>query len=225
LAYDRSFRTRGAAVVTGCMLAITSTTIGAAATIEEIAHCRAIPQLAERLNCFKSLKPGPSTKTRDAAPAKKRDAGLSQAKDAGSRANAKQAVPAKTPVKKEQASPAKTDEVAPPKTETITQSNSGEAATQDDPANTSSIHRLSFAHHQPLCKDRDTLAAMIIAGLLTSDPSQAATPGCQAIPDNAKLELLERSPSVFPFLRMIRVKVTSPTQPDLTSGFTIEMGR
>jgi hypothetical protein len=206
------------------MLAIASTTIGAAATIEEVAHCRAIPQLAERLNCFKSLKPGQKAKTEDAAPAKKRDAGLSKVKDAGSRANAKQAVPAKTPAKTEQAPPPKPDETAPPKTETTTQSNTGEAPMQDDPANTSSIDRVSFAHDQPLCKDRDTLAA-IIAGLLTSDPSQAATPGCQAIPDDAKLELPERSPSVFPFMRMIRVKVTSSTQPDLTSGFTIEMGR
>jgi hypothetical protein len=66
---------------------------------------------------------------------------------------------------------------------------------------------------------------MLLAGLLTSNPSQAATPGCQTIPDDAKLELLERAPSVFTFMRMIRVKVTSPRQPDLTSGFTIEMGR
>jgi hypothetical protein len=145
-------------------------------------------------------------------------------------------VPAKTPAKREQAAPAKTDETAPAKTgeaastkaETTIQSNMGEALyspTQHDPATTSSIDRLSFAHDQPLCKDRDALAAMILAGLLTSNPSQAATPGCQAIPDDAKLELLERSPSVFPFMRMIKVKVTSPTQPDLSSGFTIEMGR
>jgi hypothetical protein len=66
---------------------------------------------------------------------------------------------------------------------------------------------------------------MILAGLLTSNPTEAATRGCQTIPDDAKLELLERSPSVFPFMRVIRVKVTSPTQPDLTSGFTIETGR
>jgi hypothetical protein len=225
LAYNQSFRTTGAVVVTGCILAIASTTIGAAATIEEVAHCRAIPQLAERLNCFKSLKPGPRAKTQDAASAMKQHAGLSKVKDAGSRANAKQVVPAKTPAKREQAAPAKADEAAPAKTETMTPSNIGEAPTQDDAATTSSIDRLSFVHDQPLCKDRDTLAAMIVAGLLTSDPSEAATPGCQAIPDDAKLELLERSPSVFPFMRMIRVKVTSPTQPDLTSGFTIETRR
>jgi hypothetical protein len=73
--------------------------------------------------------------------------------------------------------------------------------------------------------DPDALAAMILAGLLTSDPAKAATRGCQSIPEDAKLELLERSPTVFSSMRMIRVKVTSPTQPDLTSGFTIEMGR
>ena len=49
-------------VVTGFMLAIASPTIAAAATIEEVAHCRAIQQLAERLECFKSLKPGPRAK-------------------------------------------------------------------------------------------------------------------------------------------------------------------
>jgi hypothetical protein len=213
-----------------------SSNIVSAATIEEVAHCRAIPQLVARLNCFKSLKPGPRAKTEDAAPAKKQDAGWSKVKDAGSRANAKQAVPAKTPAKREQAAPvttdeaapAKTDQTAPAKTETTIQSNTGEglfSPTQNDPATTSSIDRLSFAHDQPLCKDRDALAAMILAGLLTSNPSQAVTPGCQTIPGDAKLELLERSPSVFTFMRMIRVRVTSPTQPDLTSGFTIEMGR
>ena len=81
--------------IAGFTLAIVSPTIASAATIEEVAHCRAIPQLAERLNCFKSLKPGPRAKTEDAAPAKKRDAGSSKVKDAA-RAKAKQAAPAKT---------------------------------------------------------------------------------------------------------------------------------
>jgi hypothetical protein len=164
-------------------------------------------------------------------------------KDVGSQANAKQAVPANAPVKTEQAAPATTEEAAPAKTETApaktheaapantemtTQSNTGEgllSPRQDDPATTSSIDRLSFARDQPLCEDRDALVAMIVAGLLTSDPSQALTPGCQAVPSDAKLDLLERSPSLWPFMRVIRVKVTSPTQPDLTSSFTIEMTR
>jgi hypothetical protein len=134
------------------MLAIASTTIGAAATIEEVAHCRAIPQLAERLNCFKSLKPGPRTKAQDAASAMKQHAGVSKMKDAGARENPKQAVPAKAPAKTEQAAPAttedaapaKTEKAAPAKTETTTQSNTGEGSSsprQDDPATTSSIDR------------------------------------------------------------------------------------
>jgi hypothetical protein len=66
---------------------------------------------------------------------------------------------------------------------------------------------------------------MLVAGVLTSNTAEAATLGCQTIPEDAKLELLERYPSAFPFMRMIKVRVTTPTQPDLTSGFTIEMGR
>ena len=96
--------------------------------------------------------------------------------------------------------------------------------TPEDPATTSSIDRLSVAG-QPLCVDAEALAAMLLAGLLTSDLKNAATQGCQILPDDAKLELLERLPSVFPSIRIVRVRVTSPTQPDLTLGFTIETGR
>ena len=247
---------------TGCMLAIVSPTIGSAATIEEVAHCRAIPQLAERLKCFKSLKPGPRAKTEDAAPEKKRHAGSSKVKDAARAKRNKQhrrsrskdgaSAPAKTdeaasaekdeaasakteqpapeqaaPAKTEQPAPANTDEAAPAITETTTKSNTGEALfspTPDDPATTSSIDRLSVAG-QPLCVDAEALAAMVLAGLLTSDPTKAATNGCQTLPGDAKLKLLERYPSVFPSIRIVRVRVTSPTQPDLTFGFTIETGR
>jgi len=96
--------------IAGFMLAMVSPTIASAATIEEVAHCRAIPRLAERLDCFKSLKPGPRPKTEDVAPVKKQDAGSSKVKDAV-RAKAKQAAPAKT----EQAAPAKTEQAAPAK--------------------------------------------------------------------------------------------------------------
>jgi hypothetical protein len=184
LAYNRSFRAIGVAVIAGWMLAIASATIGAAATKEEVAHCRAIQQLTERLVCFKSLKRGPKAKMEHA--------------------------PSDT-----------ADDTTKPKADDPMRSPSS-----DDPATTGSIdHLTSFAPGQPLCVDRDALAAMILAGLLTSDPTKAATRGCQSIPDGAKLELLERYPGVFPFMRMVRVKVTSPTQPELTSGFTIEMGR
>jgi hypothetical protein len=218
--------------IVGFMLPILSSTIASAATIEDVAHCRAVPQLAERLSCFKSLKPGPRAKTEDAAPGKKRDAGSSKVKDAA-RAKAKQAAPAKSeqaaptnrdgaapakteqaapaktdeaasanrdeaapamteqaapeqapPAKTEQAAPANTDEAAPAITETTTKSNTGEtsySSTPDDPATTSSIDRLSVAG-QPLCVDAEALAAMILAGLLTSDPTKAATHGCQTLP-------------------------------------------
>jgi hypothetical protein len=185
LAYNRSFRGTGVVIVAGYMLAIACTTIGAAATKEEVAHCRAIEKLSERLNCFKSLKRSP-----------------------------------KAQAKTEHAPSATAVDVTKPKAGDAMRSPSS-----DDPATTGSIDHLSFAPGQPLCADRDALAAMILAGLLTSNPTEAATRGCQTIPDDAKLELLERSPSVFPFMRMIKVKVTSPTQPDLSSGFTIEMGR
>jgi len=232
--------------IAGFTLAIVSPTIGSAATIEEVAHCRAIPQLAERLNCFKSLKPGPRAKTRDAAPAKVQNAGPSKMKDAAgvkmkpaapakteqaAPAKIEQAAPAKTeqaaPAKTEQAAPASTEEIAPAKSEKTSKSKPDEALsspTPDDPATTSSIDRLSVAG-QPLCVDAEGVAAMIFAGLLTSDPTKAATSGCQTLPGDAKLELLEGYPSVFPSIRIVRVRVTSPTQPDLKFGFTIETGR
>jgi hypothetical protein len=66
---------------------------------------------------------------------------------------------------------------------------------------------------------------MLIAGLLTSNPQKAATEGCQAIPADAKLTRLERFPSVLSLVRIVRVKVTSLTHPELTTGFTIEISR
>ena len=73
--------------------------------------------------------------------------------------------------------------------------------------------------------DRDALAAILAAGVLASKPAEAATNGCQAIPEDAKMELLERYPSGLRFLRVIKVKVTSPALPYSTVGFTIETGR
>ena len=42
---------------------------------------------------------------------------------------------------------------------------------------------------------------------------------------NAQIELLKRYPSGLHFLRVIKVKMTSPARSDLTVGFTIETGR
>jgi hypothetical protein len=186
LLYVRCF---GMAFVAWYLLASVSVGIADAATKEEVAHCRAIEQRAERLDCFKALKQNAPAKAEGAVPAN-----------------------AEGTTKRQDGAPAKagdTNQTAP---------------TSVEPATTSAINLLSAAPGQPLCESRDTLAAMLIAGLLASDPAQAATPGCQTFPSDAKLELLERHPGVFPFMRMIKVKVTSPTKPGLTVGFTIEMG-
>jgi outer membrane biosynthesis protein TonB len=268
-------RTRNALGIAWFMFATLSSTIGSAATIEEVAHCRAIPQLAQRLNCFKSLTPGPRSKMKAAAPAKQvvrsfkmNDAARLGAKRASpakadviaapertAPAKAEQAIPtsaeriapAKTeqavPAKVEEAAPTKAEQTAPAKTEQVVPANKDEGASANtetpanskagdslfsppsaDPATTSSIDRLRVAG-QPLCRDADAVGAMILAGLLTSDPKNANTPGCQFLPNDAMLEIQERLPSVFPSLRIVRVRVTSPTHLDLTSGFTIEIER
>jgi hypothetical protein len=127
----------------------------------------------------------------------------------------------------EQDTTPQTEQTASPKPEPGSQSQTREAAspsTTDDPATTSSIHRAGPAG-QPLCIDPDALAVMLVAGLLTSNPEKANTDGCRILPDDATLTRLESYPSIFPSMRIVRVKVASPTQPDLTFGFTIETGR
>ena len=94
----------------------------------------------------------------------------------------------------------------------------------DDPATTSSIDYLSAIPGRPLCADRDALAAMLVAGVLASSPTEATTTGCETVPDDAQIEILERYPSGLDFLRVIKVKVTSPTQSDSTVGYTVEIG-
>ena len=183
----------------------------------------------ERASAVKAQQ-APSAKKEQAASAKTEQAVPAKV-EAEVPAKVEAEAPAKTeraaPAKMEQVAPSNTDEVAPANTETTTKSNVGESLlspTPEDPSTTSSIDRLSVAG-QPLCADAEALAAMLLAGLLTSDLKNAATHGCQILPDDAKVKRLERLPSVFPFIRIVRVRVTSPTQPDLALGFTIETGR
>lgn len=171
------------AIVLGYTLAVANPTVSIAATKEEVAHCRAIEQRAERLDCFKSLKQGPESKTR--APA--------------------------------------TEDAAPTKAGKTENGNG--FSTSNDPAITSSIERFSLPPGLPVCVDTDALAAMLTASLLTSDATKIDTVGCRVPPADTKLEVLERRPSVFPSLRVVKVKVTSPTLPNLTSGYTIETTR
>jgi hypothetical protein len=97
--------------------------------------------------------------------------------------------------------------------------------TPDDPATMSSIDHPSGALGRPLCADREALAAILIAGVFASSPTEVATNGCEVIPWNAQIELLERYPSGLHFLRVIKVKMTSPARSDSTVGFTIETSR
>jgi hypothetical protein len=296
MAYDRSgVGTRSVTIVAGCMLAILSFAVAVAATKEEVAHCRAIDQRAERLDCFKFLKTGQKAKTEDAAPARTEDAASAKSQDAAPADTQDseplrtiQASPAKTqdvgpavtkrvePAKVEDAASAKTGDAVlpnteepasaktrvlvktkraarikmedaisaksgnavpakaedaarePVKTENGANSKTGDmpsSATSDDLATTGSIDRFSSVPGQPLCVDRTAVAAMLVAELLTSNSKEAATAGCQTLPEDATLKILERYPSVFSSLRIVRVNVTSPTHPELAFGFTVEMGR
>jgi hypothetical protein len=105
-------------------------------------------------------------------------------------------------------SKAKAEEAAKAKT-----GNAPSPSAPDAPATSSAIDHLGVTPGQPLCVDRDTLAAMLAASALASSPAEATTNGCQAIPEDAKVELLERYPNGLRFLRVIKVKVTSPALP------------
>ena len=103
--------------------------------------------------------------------------------------------------------------------------NTSPPLTSDDPETMSANGRPSAALGRPLCVDREALAAMLIAGVFASSLTDVATNGCQTIPWNAQIDLLERYPSGLYFLRVIKVKMTTPAQQDSTVGFTIETGR
>ena len=95
----------------------------------------------------------------------------------------------------------------------------------DDPATTSAIDHPGTAVGQLLCVDRDALAAMLAAGVLASSPEYSTTNGCQTIPEDAQVEVLERYPTGFHSLRTVKVKVTAPSLPNPNVGYTIEVGR
>ena len=96
----------------------------------------------------------------------------------------------------------------------------------DDPASTSSIDRLNVAAGQPVCVDQDALAAAFLAAVVIgARPEQIASYGCHMIPNDAQVEILQRFPSGFQFLQLVKVNVTSPSQPDATVGYTFEISR
>jgi hypothetical protein len=94
----------------------------------------------------------------------------------------------------------------------------------DDPASTSSIDRLNVATGQPVCLDQDALAAAFFAAVVIgARPEQIASYGCHMMPNDAQVEILQRFPSGFQFLRLVKVNVTSLSQPGSTVGYTFEL--
>ena len=224
------------------LLLIGSTIIARAATIEEVARCRAIQIKKQQWDCFKSLKAPKQNATRQS---QTEDVPKVQTKD----------VPK---VKTEDVPKVQTEDVPKVQTEDVPKvqdggrsegangrtlegadggRSEGESqapqvplrslqAASDDPASTSSIDRLNVAAGQPVCVDQDALAAAFFAAVVIGARlEQIASYGCHMIPNDAQVEILQRFPSGFQFLRLVKVNVTSPSQPDATVGYTFEISR
>jgi hypothetical protein len=200
------------------LLLLGSEIIARAATFEEVARCRAIQIKKQQWDCFKSLKApkqnAPKAKRDDTRQSQKEDVPKVQAAD----------VPK---VQTENVPEVKTENVPKVKSEGPQPVPLGSLQTaSDDPASTSSIDRLNVAAGQPVCVDQDALAAAFFAAVVIgARPEQIASYGCHMIPNDAQVEILQRFPSGFQFLRLVKVNVTSPSQPDSTVGYTFEISR
>ena len=181
-----------ATITASILLLIGSPLISQAATIEEVARCRAIQVNKERWDCFKALK----TPKQNAARAKKDHTPPSQTGDMTKSGDASPAAPRGV------------QEAAP-----------------DAPGSTSSVDNLSVAPGQPVCADQDSLGAALVAAVVLGTSPALARYGCHTIPKDAKVEILQRFPSGFEFLRVVKVNVTSPSQADATVGYTFEIRR
>jgi hypothetical protein len=246
-----------AIVMVALMLTSLNTRLAGAATLEEVARCRAIEPIREKLSCFNSLKHGHHSKLNSDARTKIEEPTAPKPEgEASMQTRSQQVVPVETTpsttVKIDQDSSAPTNkstatqperatsvqgsppQAEPPATTKMEHQDSpdgekplartNQSGPKDDPTTTGSIDRVNLVG-RPLCVDPDALLAMLNAGLLTSNPQEAATEGCRLIPDDAELTRLERYPSVFPIVHITRVKVMSRTHPELTTGFTIETER
>ena len=192
------------------LLLIGSTIIARAATIEEVARCRAIQIKKQQWDCFKSLK----APKQNAPKAKRDDTRQSQRED----------VPK---VQTEDVPEVTTEDIPKVKSEDPQPVPLGSLQTaSDDRASTSSIDRLNVATGQPVCVDQDALSAAFVAAVVIGTrPEQIARYGCHMIPKDAQVEILQRFPSGFQFLRLVKVNVTSPSQPVSTVGYTFEISR
>jgi hypothetical protein len=238
------------------LLLIDSSIIARAATIEEVARCRAIQIKRQQWDCFKYLK-GPKQN----APKAKRDE-TRQTADAP-KVQTEDIPKVKTEdvpkVQTEDVPKVQTEDVPKVQTEDVPKVNTGDVpkvntgdvrkvttvdvpkvksedpqpvhlgslqTASDDRASTSSIDRLNVATGQPVCVDQDALSAAFVAAVVIGTrPEQIARYGCHMIPKDAQVEVLQRFPSGFQFLRLVKVNVTSPSQPVSTVGYTFEISR
>jgi hypothetical protein len=208
------------------LLLIGGTIIARAATIEEVARCRAIQIKKQQWDCFKSLK----APKQNAPKAKSDDTRQSQKEDVpkGQTADVPKAKTADVPkVQTEDVPKVKTEDVPKVKSEDLQPVHLGSLQTaSDDRASTSSIDRLNVATGQPVCVDQDALSAAFVAAVVIGTrPEQITRYGCHMIPKDAQVEVLQRFPSGFQFLRLVKVNVTSPSQPVSTVGYTFEISR
>jgi hypothetical protein len=222
------------------LLLIDSSIIARAATIEEVARCRAIQINKERWDCFKALKApkqnAPNAK-RDDTPRSQTETVPKMKMETVAKTKGEDVPKAKSEdvpkAKSEDVPKAKTEDVPKAKTEEedVPKTKSEDAppgaltgvqeTAPDDPASTSSIDHLGVAPGQPVCVDQDSLAAAFVAAVVLGSTRY----GCQTIPKDATIEILQRLPSGFQFLRAVRVKVTSPLRPGATVGYTFEISR
>jgi outer membrane biosynthesis protein TonB len=216
------------------LLLIGSPIIARAATIEEVARCRAIQIKKQQWDCFKSLKApkqnAPQAKRDDTRQSQKEDVPKVQTADVP-KVQTEDAPKVQTAdVPKVQ-----TEDVPKVQTEDVPKVRSEDAqpvplrslqTASDDPTSTSSIDHLNVATGQPVCVDQDALAAAFFAGVVIGTrPEQLASYGCHMIPNDAQVDILQRFPSGFQFLRLVKVNVTSPSQPVSTVGYTFEISR
>ena len=264
------------------LLLIGSTIIARAATIEEVARCRAIQIKKQQWDCFKSLKAPkqnapkakrddtrqsqkvdvpkvqtedvPKVKTEDVPKAKTEDVPKVQTEDVPKvqtedvpkvqtedvpKVQTEDVPKVQTEdvpkVETEDVPQVKTEDVPKVQTEDVPKLKSEDPqpvplrslqTASDDRASTSSIDRLNVAAGQPVCADQDALAAAFFAAVVIGTrPEQIASYGCRMIPKDAHVEILQRFPSGFQFLQLVKVNVTSPSQPNSTVGYTFEISR
>ena len=216
------------------LLLIGSPIIARAATIEEVARCRAIQIKKQQWDCFKSLKApkqnAPQAKRDDTRQSQKEDVPKVQTADVP-KVQTEDAPKVQTAdVPKVQ-----TEDVPKVQTEDVPKVRSEDAqpvplrslqTASDDPTSTLSIDHLNVATGQPVCVDQDALAAAFFAAVVIGTrPEQLASYGCHMIPNDAQVDILQRFPSGFQFLRLVKVNVISPSQLVSSVGYTFEISR